>query len=183
MGHARTTTSADACLFVRASARTRLWLCLFVYSDPLLHGFLRFLFVFLLLFLLCSSLFAIFAMIFNCSMFLFVCVFFFLFCFVRCLLFLVFGCCFTSCLCCFVFLLRESFAVLEQCYSTAFILKVTDFFFFYFNFTFSLMFTTKRTALWESSGRLFGYCSRFSLRSRPSPPARGEGFCFFFTSE
>lgn len=33
----------------------------------------------------------------------------------------------------FIFL-RESFAVLEQCYSTAFFLKVTDF--FNFNFTF-----------------------------------------------
>uniref|UniRef100_A0A8D8AIG0 (northern house mosquito) hypothetical protein n=1 Tax=Culex pipiens TaxID=7175 RepID=A0A8D8AIG0_CULPI len=123
VGHVHTTTNVGACLF----ARTRLWVCLFVYSDPLLHGFLCFHCFSFVVFAVFES-FCNFRYDFYCSM-LFVCVCFFLFCFVRFFLFLVAA--LPVVLSCFVFLLRESFAVLEQCYSTAFILKVTDFLFYF----------------------------------------------------
>lgn len=90
----------------------------------------------------CFAVFESFAILlrFYCSMFslfVWVCVFSFVFSCVHCSLFFIW---FLLLPVVFIFL-RESFAVLEQCYSTAFFLKVTDF--FYFNFTFfSLMFTT-----------------------------------------
>lgn len=92
----------------------------------------------------------------------------------------------------FIFL-RESFAVLEQCYSTAFFLKVTDFFFtlillFFVNVHY-LEDCTLRVCLQSAplnSGFAIGSIRVLfkdllfdSLRSSPSPPARGEGFSFF----
>uniref|UniRef100_A0A8D8LCX3 (northern house mosquito) hypothetical protein n=1 Tax=Culex pipiens TaxID=7175 RepID=A0A8D8LCX3_CULPI len=95
VGHVHTTTNVGACLF----ARTRLWVCLFVYSDPLLHGFLCFHCFSFVVFAVFES-FCNFCYDFYCSMF-FACV-----CFISllfCSLFLVFGCCFTSCLKLFCF--------------------------------------------------------------------------------
>lgn len=86
-------------------------------------------------FFLCFAVFESFAILlrFYCFMFLFVCLFecvcvFFCFSVLFAFLYLV------SALPVVYIFLRESFAVLEQCYSTAFFLKVTDF--FNFNFTF-----------------------------------------------
>lgn len=108
---------------VRERACVRACLCI---SIATFAWFSMFAFVFF-----CFAVFESFAILlrFYCSMFslfvcLFECVFSFVFSCVHCSLYFIW---FLLLPVVFIFL-RESFAVLEQCYSTAFFLKVTDFF-------------------------------------------------------